>query len=185
MSSVPRSARLISPSPTRPRGSSRSPATRGTASAPPRRRSKPGRPGRARDRLPLRPRGRLPWLCARGGPPFRGDASAQRVHDVDDIARGRRRLRLGLRARSALLLLIDDVDETLLDRVADHVEAPGLLALLDQLRHELEQRGIELGLPFRSEHFARVANFVAEPERPEFDPLVAGLEKNGALAAVE
>ena len=31
-----------------------------------------------------------------------------------------------------------------LDRVADHIQAPGLLALLDQLRHELEEIGVEL-----------------------------------------
>src|SRR5580704_6592972 len=186
MSSVPRSDPPISPWPTRPRGWPRSPATRGTASAPPRRRSRPGRPGgRAPDRLPFRAGGRLFRLGDGGGPPFRRDAFAQRVHDADDIARGGRRLGFRLRARGALLLFFDDVDETRLDGVADHVEAPGFLALLDQPRHQLEQSGIELGLPFRAEDFVRIAHFVAEPQRPEFDALVAGLEKNGALATVE
>ena len=85
----------------------------------------------------------------------------------------------------ALPLFLDDLHEPRLDRVADHVRTPGLLALLDQLGDQAREFRIELGLGFGVEIVARVAHFLAVAQCPKHDAVVAGLQHDGAFAALE
>src|SRR5271157_3362318 len=116
---------------------------------------------------------------------FGGHAPAQRVHDVDHVARRRRGRRLGPGGRDVLSLVVDDLDQPLLHRIADHFWAPGLLALLDQLRDEIEQGGVGLRFPNAAKEFAGVAHVGAVAQRPELDAVVARLEQHRALAPME
>ena len=128
-----------------------------------------------------------PWraLSARRAPrlanlPFRVDvllffpavgrhASAQRVHDVDHVAwrisrPGRLRLAAG-RAR-VRLLLVDHLDEPVLDRIADQVRAPRLLALLDQFGDKFQKLWVGLGLADGRRNLARAAHLLAVTKGP-------------------
>ncbi len=140
-----------------------------------------------------------PASAKAGNLPFRVDvllffpavgrhASAQRVHDVDHVAwrisrPGRLRLAAG-RAR-VRLLLVDHLDEPLLDRIADQVRAPRLLALLDQFGDEFQKLWVGLGLADGRRNLARAAHLLAVTKGPELDSVIAGLEQNRAFPAVE